>query len=331
MRRSAGVGAAAARTLAGDRGGLASPAYGYYLGMVSRSRLTPPLPTAKADYLRHGISRIKGWLNPSTAVYLSALEVLQRRGGPAGDVCEIGIHHGLSFLCLALGMPSGQRAVAIDVFGDEGNVDLSGQGDRRIFERNLARHGAHRSAIDIIQASSLDLDALGFTAQGRRLRFISIDGGHTAEITQNDLRVAERTLVEGGLVALDDVLNPSWLGVVTGLFRYWSEGGTLVPAVMVPGKLILGSSVEAAAMCRQWMDENFGLAVDKRSVQLGSGEVDVYGERRWIVVDERGAAGRLANARRMRAPLGRRLATRMPRLARPVRPLVHRIRARRSA
>src|SRR5262245_28607108 len=97
-------------------------------------KTTPTLPKAKAIYLRDGMTHVAGWLNPSTAVYLSSLEVLQRTAGPRGDVCEIGIHHGLSFLCLALDLPADQHAVAVDVFGGPGNVDGSGRGNRRAFE-----------------------------------------------------------------------------------------------------------------------------------------------------------------------------------------------------
>jgi predicted O-methyltransferase YrrM len=291
---------------------------------------TTPLPRVKAEYVRDGMTHVRGWLAPSTALYLSSLEVLQREQGTAGDICEIGIHHGLSFLCLALALPPGQRAVAIDLFGGEGNVDNSGEGDRRIFERNFAKHGGDPAAIDVIQASSMDLDRIGFTAQGRRFRLFSIDGGHTPEITCNDLRVAEQTVVDGGLVVLDDVLNSGWLGVITGLFEYWATGGTLVPAVLVPNKLILGSSIEAAKSCRQLMDERFGPAIEKLNVPLGAHEIDVYGEYPWMVADEGGTTGPLAKAPRMRPPLRRRVADRMPGLARVVRPVLARVRARRA-
>jgi hypothetical protein len=294
------------------------------------THLTPPLPRAKADYLRGGMTHVKGWIVPSTAVYLSGLEVIQRREGTAGDICEIGIHHGLSFLCLALALPTGERAVAIDLFGREGNVDDSGDGNRRIFERNVTRHGGDLGAIDVIESSSLDLDRRGFTGQERRFRLFSIDGGHTAGITCNDLRIAERTIVEGGLVVLDDVLNSSWLGVITGLFDYWAAGGTLVPAVMVPNKLVLGSDPEAAKACRRLMEEHFGAAIEKHSVPLGAHEIDVYGEHPWIVADEAGNTGPLAAAPRMRPSLRGRVATRMPWLVKVVSPVLARLRSLRA-
>jgi hypothetical protein len=81
-----------------------------------RSSTCPPEAS-----LRGGMTHVQGWIVPSTAAYLSGLEVLQRRKETTGDIREIGIHHGLSFLCLALALPPGERAVAIDVFGNEGS------------------------------------------------------------------------------------------------------------------------------------------------------------------------------------------------------------------
>lgn len=311
----------------------------------------PILPTAKATYLRTGMDQVDGWLNPSTAAYLSGLEVVQRATGPAGDVVEIGIHHGKSFLCLALGLPPEQRAVAIDVFEDRAaNVDNSGRGDRGIFERNLAVHGAGDN-VDVVQASSLDLADRGFLARGRRFRIFSIDGGHTAEITENDLRLADQTVLDGGLVVLDDVLNRHWLGVITGLFSYLAGGGSLVPAALVPNKLLLATSMDQAKSYRALLTEHFAAGLEKTGVTLAGHDIDVYGEMPWLVPDEAGTLGALGGPRRdatgrgphltvpvahledlerrLRTgelPLYRRAARRLPWLARQVRPIVRQAR-----
>jgi len=257
---------------------------------------TPTLPVAKAKYLRGGISRVLGWLNPSTATYLSSLEVLQRVLGIAGDVCEIGVYHGKSFLCLALGLPLQERAVAIDVFEDQQlNVDRSGRGDREVFEAALAEHGAGNNVV-ILKGDSRQLENNGFVAEGRRFRLFSIDGGHTAEITRNDLLVAERTVVDRGAVVLDDYLNQHWLGVITGLFRYWELGGTLVPTAALPGKLLLTPSAEQATAYRELLGSHFGAAWTKRAVRLADQPLDVFGEFPWIVLDDAGKTGLLAGA-----------------------------------
>lgn len=308
---------------------------------------TPTLPRAKAAYLRGGMDEVTGWLNPSTAVYLAGLEVLQRAAEVTGDVVEIGIHHGKSFLALALDLPADQRAVAIDVFEDRAaNVDGSGRGDRAVFEQNLATHGAGRN-VEIVQSSSLDLAEQGFVTAGRRFRIFSIDGGHTAEITRNDLWLAEHTVIERGLVVLDDVLNRHWTGVITGLFHYWAEGGALVPVALVPNKLLLATSVDEAKAYRALLDEHFRPGLEKADVPLGGHVVDVYGEMPWLVPDDEGGAGPVGGGRRdatgrgrmvavpeshlaelenqlrlHQLPLHRKAARRMPWLAARVRPLV---------
>lgn len=320
--------------------------------------LTPVLPDAKAGYLRSGWHQVHGWLEASTAVYLSGIEVAQRAEDIVGDVAEIGIHHGKSFLCLSLDLPADQRAVAIDVFDDQSaNVDNSGRGNRPTFERNLATYGAGDN-IDILQSSSLELEQAGFVTAGRRFRIFSIDGGHTKEITENDLWIAERTVVERGLVVLDDVLNRHWLGVISGLFGYLADGGSLVPAVLVPNKLILATSVDQAKQYRELFAATFPTALEKADVPLAGHLVDVYAPAHWRVRGENGETGPItghepmakitaarltelegqlraarndlkAVQQQLRAanlPLYRKAARRMPWLARPVRPIFRRVR-----
>jgi hypothetical protein len=250
------------------------------------------LPRSKADYLRSGLSSVEGFCESATALYLSGLEVAQRGLGVSGDVCEIGVHHGKSFFCLALGLPPGDRAVAVDVFEDQAaNVDRSGRGDRETFEKHQFRLGC--GEVEVLAVSSLLLEATGFLEAGPRFRMFSIDGGHTAAVTHNDLRVAERTVVPGGLVAVDDLLNPHWLGVVTGLFDYWFSGGSLVPAVLVPNKLLLTTSEQEARRYRDLMRERFRAANTKCNVPIGDHLVDVYGGHPWVVEDDEGRTGLL--------------------------------------
>ena len=230
--------------------------------------------TALASYLELGIKMVEGWLSPTTASIISHLLIEQAHGGLRGDVCEIGVHHGKLFLVLANGTLPGEHAVAVDVFGDQDkNVDNSGCGDRSVFERNLARY-APAAAVEIIQESSLDLARHGFLS--RRFRFISIDGGHTGPTVANDLRLAERTLIKGGIVALDDILSSHWTGVLTGLAAYVAEGGTLMPFALLPNKLLLGTDADAAARGRSSLRRLFPLALAKEGLEFLSGTVDTY-------------------------------------------------------
>ncbi len=230
-----------------------------------------------ANYVELGIDRVEGWLLPTTASLIGHLLVHQASVGFCGDVCEIGVHHGKLFLILANATVVGERAVAVDIFGDqEKNIDGSGAGDREIFERHLAIY-APGATVDIIQESSLDLERPDFLS--RRFRFISIDGGHTAAITANDLRLAERTLLAGGIVAVDDILSHDWTGVLTGVSTYLAEGGTLVPFALVPNKLLLTTDAGAAIESRALLQRTFPLALSKQGLEFLGGAVDSYNEQ----------------------------------------------------
>jgi hypothetical protein len=300
--------------------------------------LTPELPVAKADYLRGGMTEVHGWLTVSTAVYLACLEVLQQQRGLRGDVCEIGVHHGKSFLAMAIGMADGERCVAVDPFADD---------DRTAFEGHLTRFGV-RDAADVVVSSSLALEAQGFLGHGRRFRMFSIDGCHAADAVRNDLELAERTVVAGGVVVLDDVLHRHLLGVVTGLFEYWGKGGTLVPAVLVPDGLVLARTPEEADGCRRLMADAFATGQEQSDVPFGPGVVDVYGQASWVIRDVEGRETLLGGPghrlpreepllqvpqsylrqleERVNAPLAAELAVRYPRLAGAVRAVMRPVR-----
>jgi hypothetical protein len=249
---------------------------------------------------------------------------------------------------MAIGLPPGEGGVAIDVFGDQAaNLDHSGKGDQAAFEGHLDRLGL-RESTEVIAASSLALEEQGFLEAGRRFRMFSVDGGHTADVARNDLHLAERTIVEGGIVVLDDVLNRHWLGVISGLFDYWNAGGSLVPAVLIPDRLVLASSEEQAAEYRKLMDATFAAGQEKTGVPIGPGTVDVYWQASWVVRDTEGGEGLLPGPghalpreepmlhvpesylrgleQQLHAPLRTELARRYPRLASAARPVVRPVR-----
>jgi hypothetical protein len=64
---------------------------------------------------------------------------------------------------------------------------------------------------------------------GGPIRLFSVDGGHTEEIVYSDMRLAEETLADGGIVIADDVFNQQWPGVAVGTLKYLDDGAKLVP------------------------------------------------------------------------------------------------------
>jgi hypothetical protein len=181
-------------------------------------------------YLKHGQELVKGWLFPGAPQAIVLLSDEQRSSRLSGGVAEIGVHHGKLFILLYLLSSQDERAVAIDLFSHQNlNVDHSGAGDLKQFKRNLHRH-ADTSRLVIHEGDSTQLTAERMLELGRGpFRLISIDGGHTAEITAHDLATAEGALAEGGIIILDDCFNEEWPGVSDGVHRYFSEPRTIVP------------------------------------------------------------------------------------------------------
>ncbi len=196
--------------------------------------------TTKLDnYLRNHAS-VPGWLNDYSARVIVALSRIQTQRGVTGCVGEIGVHMGRLFILLKLLASDDEKAIAIDVFSDQHlNMDQSGRGDRQRFLANLERY-ASGDGVVALQASSLDVRADDILARVGPCRLFSIDGGHTAECTLNDLRLAERVLAPGGIVILDDYFNPSWPDVAAGASAHFLDRATeLRPFAIAPNKLFL--------------------------------------------------------------------------------------------
>lgn len=120
--------------------------------------------------------------------------------------------------------------MAIDLFSYQKlNLDHSGAGDLERFKRNLHRH-ADASRLVIHEGDSTQLTAERLLELGRGpFRLISIDGGHTAEVTAHDLAISEGALSRGGIIILDDCFQEMWPGVADGVHRHFSQPRTIVP------------------------------------------------------------------------------------------------------
>lgn len=229
-------------------------------------------------YLTSGLGQVEGWFSPYAAEVIAELTAHQISTGVAGNLAEIGIHHGKLFLLLANGAVSGEIGVALDVFeNQEKNVDRSGLGDRQQFEKNLARW-APGAEVKIVQASSLEVTPASAPSTFGSVRMFSIDGGHTSDITLHDLRLAESVLVDGGVAVVDDILNDHWLGVVSGVARYLLSEHSLVPFAVGSNKLLLTTSDEHAASYRRHLAVTKPELLGKRNVPFFDDTVDVYGK-----------------------------------------------------
>lgn len=223
-------------------------------------------------YCRMGHRQVAGWLSPVAIDVIRLIADVQHTVQLDGAVCEIGVHHGRLFILLCLLRRRGERALAYDLFGrQEENSDRSGAGDEAILQANLARHGVDRTGVAIVQANSLALTARRIIDDcGARVRLFSVDGGHTAEVTANDLELAAGALAEGGIALLDDFFNEAWPGVAEGACRYMAGATCRLHPVAIAGNKFAFTTAEPWAARYQQAIMNSALRAEyKWSVVFG--------------------------------------------------------------
>ena len=202
-------------------------------------------------YRNVGHRLVQGWMLTDVLTMLSAVDAVQRAQGVGGAVAEIGVHRGKLFIGLKLLQHGNETAVAIDVFGDQDlNVDHSGKGDYQRFLKNIERWSSEDGLV-VHQGDSTQLQPQRLVElASSKVRMFSVDGGHTEQVVTSDMRLAEETLAEGGVVVADDVFNPAWPGVAVGTLRYLDGDGALAPFVIGFNKVLFCQP----EFCHQYRD-----------------------------------------------------------------------------
>ena len=228
-------------------------------------------------YLRHDKKRVNGWLQRVDAEIIGSVLEYQDRHGIAGGCVEIGVHHGKSFIPLCMALRDSELALCIDVFDDQSkNLDSSGKGDFSSLQANLAEFHLDPLRIRVVRGSSEDVDHDDILQQVGPVRFFSIDGGHWKSIVQNDLRLAERTLARGGVIALDDYCRAEWPEVTAG-YTLWREKteSDIIPFAAGSNRLFLCRRDFAAAY-RAALQSPFLVHYFSKSYRSDNAEVDCY-------------------------------------------------------
>ena len=134
--------------------------------------------SAVDQYSRVGRKTVGGWFQRIDAEIFSTILAYQTSRGILGCCCEIGVHHGKSFIPLCLSLRNEELAVCIDLFEDQSkNLDQSGRGDRSTLFSNLKKFGVHASRVRVVQDSSENVSADRILTEAGPVRFFSVDGG----------------------------------------------------------------------------------------------------------------------------------------------------------
>jgi Methyltransferase domain len=229
-------------------------------------RVNPP--TEK--YLKSLAPRMEGWLDLYSGRVITRMLEYQNEKGITGSLIEIGVHHGKLFLAMALNSSPEEALIACDLFSlQEKNLDRSGKGDLAKFLENAAKLGIPAERITVMERSSTDVAPEEILGIGGEVRFASIDGGHTAEITASDLRLIDAVLHPRGATVIDDVFNQNWPDVAAGFFRYLAEpDAKLVPFAISQNKTYL-CRAEMAESYLTYLRQNTGPSWKSRKQLLG--------------------------------------------------------------
>ena len=168
-------------------------------------------------YLTDGFERVRGMSSKFAAGICGHLMRRQTELGIAGDLVEIGTYEGRFFIALTLGLQPGEHALGMDVF------DWPDAGVQQRMVDNCAAHGLTPDRFTSWKASSRSLapaDLLQKLGAGRKARFIHVDSEHTPECLAHDLELAHAALHERGVIALDDMLHPSYPMLLTAVIDY---------------------------------------------------------------------------------------------------------------
>jgi len=184
---------------------------------VLRLKIPMPIEQADKDFIKNQFPQVEGWCLDDAAYLTCCLLDAQLEAHLSGPSLEIGVYKGkyLSIL-YHRALRANLRVVGIDTFNWSPRSEVTDKFST-IFGtlQGLYLHSA--------DSSTLDAAALSVLLDGARASFISVDGDHKAPGVEADLRLTNQVLAEGGIIAIDDFLNPRAIGVSEGTYRFFLD------------------------------------------------------------------------------------------------------------
>lgn len=214
---------------------------------MNKTNFSLSIPNVFRDYVLDIHKNIKGGTRVTSFEPLLLIFNFQQIYQIFGSIGELGVKDGRFFIGVQNLKRAGEKTFAIDIF-DEQTFNSDGSGKRNektpvAFFENVDKYAFEPEMMSYMKKDSLDMnlsDILNILQNKGTFRFFSIDGGHTAEHTFNDLKIAEQLVHNTGIIALDDYLNSNWLGVHQG-FAYYNllYKPKFIPLMQSSNKLFL--------------------------------------------------------------------------------------------
>jgi hypothetical protein len=183
-------------------------------------------------FVQSHLSSIEGWLLDGAALFTLYLLHYQNKTCLQGPIFEIGVFRGKYLSVLYWGTQGTQTpVVGVDVFTWTSISET---------ETYLRTAFTEIGRLKLIQASSHDFSPDNVIALcGGAPRFISVDGDHTGDGVHSDMNLVASVLPPQGVIAVDDFLNPSAIGVSEGAYRHFLSNPALKPFAYCQNKLFV--------------------------------------------------------------------------------------------
>lgn len=211
---------------------------------------------------------IEGWFLKESASMFSFIDYIQKKENIVGDLFEIGTHHGRSAIMLGLmASQEKERLGLCDIFGNRGlNISI----------KNLSSFFKDISFVRIYEKKSSDLtkEECGIC------RFFHIDGGHSYEETYSDLCLASSSIVQKGIVAVDDFFHDFYPQVTEAIYTFVLDEKSLVPVALGFNKLFLCRQSEHEMYLRLFQLPEWKMYLKNKDLmqkQLFGYKVQVFG------------------------------------------------------
>jgi predicted O-methyltransferase YrrM len=167
-------------------------------------------------YLDAGYAGVVGMSSRFAAAICCGLLRMQTQMDVCGPVVEVGPFEGRFFIALAHALAPGEKALGIDLFDwpDPAVIDR--------FEANCSKHGITPDRRITWKADSRTMAPAELLARldGRRPRFVHIDGEHSRAALTKDLELATAVLAPEGVIVLDDMLHPGYPTLMVAVHEY---------------------------------------------------------------------------------------------------------------
>jgi hypothetical protein len=163
------------------------------------------------NFISHESGRINGWFLPQDMISFWCIDYCQKQLNIQGDLCEVGVYQGKSFVLLCNLARHGEVVTGYDFFND-GMYDIA--------KRNITEFAPEVDYIlKVGDTSELKEKDLAEVLR-RGVRILHIDAGHEYHEVLQQLYLFAPFVSEGGCIIMDDYQDREFPGIEAAVLDF---------------------------------------------------------------------------------------------------------------